>query len=180
MNRRRSLLMTALVLGLSVRMAHAQPAEVQKSAQTEKTITSLLVEKLGQDAAPIRVTVIGDKATLTGQVAQKSTQELAQEVALFVEGIKKVDNQVKVKDEKGLFAGKATKEMADSKLEAAVEKKVKGEIGAHYKQITIECTDGLCAIRGSLPDQARKDLALKTAASVEGVKKVVDLLRIKG
>jgi osmotically-inducible protein OsmY len=33
-------------------------------------------------------------------------------------------------------------------------------------------------VRGTIPDQARKDLALKAAAGVEGVKNVVDLLRV--
>ena len=175
----RLLFITVLAASLAAGLARAQPTDAEKNAKTEKTIAALLVDKLGKDAEPIKVSAIGDKVTLTGQVTQKSTQEIAQEVALSVEGVDKVDNQVKVKDEKGLFHGKAKKEAADSKLENAVEKKVKAEIGAHYKTISIECTEGFCSIRGSVPDQARKDLALKTAASVEGVKKVVDLLKIK-
>ncbi len=170
---------TVCVLAAALVAVPAFADDASANAQKEQALTKLLVDKLGKDAESIRVTVVGDKTTLTGQVADRSTQELAQEVALYA-GAKKVDNQVSAKDAKGILGGKAKKEMADSKVEHAVESKVKAEIGSHYKEITIECTGGVCAIRGTLPDQARKDLALKSASGVEGVTKVVDLLRVKG
>jgi osmotically-inducible protein OsmY len=35
------------------------------------------------------------------------------------------------------------------------------------------------SLRGPVPDQARLDLALKAARQVKGVRKVVDLLKLK-
>ena len=70
--------------------------------------------------------------------------------------------------------------MADNKIEKAVRSKVKGEIGDPAKTVQIECTGDTCSMRGTLPDQTRKDLAMKAAAGVEGVKNIVDLVRIKG
>ena len=127
------------------------------------------------------VTIVGDKTTLTGQVGNRGTQELADEVLMYA-GVakKKIDNQVKAKDEKGLFSGKSKKEMADYKIEKEVRSKVKGEVGDHAKALTIECTNDTCSMRGTLPDQGRKDLAMKAAAGVEGVKHIVDLVRLKG
>ena len=163
---------------LAAALAAVPVFAAETNAQKEQGLAKLLVDKLGKDAESIRVTIVDEKTTLTGQVIERSTPDLAQEVALYF-GAKKVDNQIKVKDDKGLLGGKTKKEMEDSKLERAVESKVKGEIGAHSKEISIECTAGACSVRGTLPDQARKDLALKSAAGVEGVKKVVDLVRIK-
>ena len=181
-------LRSAVITGLAIlavlvmvgNPALAQSPDAKKNADMEKTIAALLVDKLGPDAQSIRVTVVGDKVTLTGQVTERSTQEIADDVAMFVDGVKKVDNQVKATKNPSFGTEKMKKEMADSELERAVEKKVKGELGAHYKTISIECTAGVCSISGIVPDQARLDLAVKTASSVEGAKKIVALLKIKG
>ncbi|HTR03782.1 MAG TPA: BON domain-containing protein [Thermoanaerobaculia bacterium] len=165
-----------LALALAALPAHAADAKTS-TADKEAALTKLLVEKLGKDAEPIHVTIVGEKTTLTGEVTLRATQELADEVLKYA-GVGKIDNQVKAKNEKGLFEGKTKKEMADTKIEKAVRSKVKGEVGAHYKTIYVECTGSTCSVRGTLPDQARKDLALKAAAGVEGVKNVVDLVKI--
>lgn len=156
----------------------ALASDAKTVADKEATIAKLLVEKLGKDAEPVHVTIVGEKTTLTGEVTLRATQELADEVLKYA-GVKKIDNQIKAKNEKGLFEGKTKTEMADTKIEKAVRSKVKGEVGSHYKQLQIECTGESCSVRGTLPDQARKDLALKTAAGVEGVKHVIDLVRVK-
>ncbi len=164
-------------LCLSAALVSLTAFAAETTAQKEAALAKLLVEKLGKDAEPIHVTIVGEKTTLTGEVTLRATQELADEVLMYA-GVKKIDNQVKARNEKGLFEGKTKKEMADSKIEKAVRSKVKGEVGAHYKGLNIECTGETCSVRGTLPDQARKDLALKAAAGVEGVKNVVDLVKV--
>lgn len=168
----------ACILAAALAAVPAFASDATSVADKEAAIAKMLVDKLGPDAAPIKVAIVGDKTTLVGQVQLRATQELADEVLKYA-GVKKIDNQIKAKNEKGLFEGKTKKEMADNKIEQAVRSKVKGEVGAHYKQLQIECTGETCSVRGTLPDQARKDLALKTAAGVEGVKHVVDLVRVK-
>jgi osmotically-inducible protein OsmY len=169
---------TALLACLLAAAFAASPATAaETTAEKEAALGKLLVDKLGPDAAPIKVAIVGDKTTLIGQVQMRSTQELADEVLKYA-GVTKIDNQVKAKNEKGLFSGKTEKEIADNKLEQTVRSKVKGEVGSHYKELQIECTGDSCSVRGTLPDQSRKDLALKTAAGVYGVKRVIDLVRI--
>ncbi len=170
-----ALLATAILAGTGAFAADPAPS----NAERQTKLKALLVEKLGKDADTINVTVVDAKVTLTGQVADRATQELSVEVVKYADDKAKIDNQLKSTSEKSIGKGKAEDEMADSKLENAVEKKVKGELGAHHKGVSIECTGGTCSVRGNVPDQARKDLALKTAAGVPGVKKVVDLLRVK-
>ncbi len=158
----------------------APPDAATSNAEKEKKLTSLLVDKLGKDAETIHVTVVGEKITLTGQVADRGTQELSVEVVKYDDPKAKIDNQLKCTAEKSLGKGKTEDEIADNKVEKKVRETVKGELGKNYKPVNIECTAGTCTVRGTVPDQARKDIALKAAAGVEGVKKVVDLLRVKG
>ena len=167
-----------LACALAAGAAFAAPAAT--NADKEKNLTALLVDKLGKDAETIHVTVVDQKVTLTGQVAERATQELAVEVVKYADAKAKIDNQVKATSEKSLVKGKTGDEMADNKVERHVREKVKGELGKSYKPVNIECTGGTCTVRGTVPDQARKDIALKAAGGVEGVKKVVDLLRVKG
>jgi osmotically-inducible protein OsmY len=167
----------ALLLGGT---AFAADKPAASNADKEKKLAALLVDKLGKDAETIHVTVVAEKVTLTGEVADRGTQELSVEVVKYADTKAKIDNQLKCTSEKSLTGGKTEDEMADSKLEKHVRGKVKDELGKNYKPVYIECTGGTCTVRGTVPDQARKDIALKTTAGVEGVKKVVDLLRIKG
>jgi osmotically-inducible protein OsmY len=171
------IILTACVLAALAAVPALAADAKAANADKEAALTKLLNEKLGPDAATIHVTVVGEKTTLTGEVTLRATQELADEVLKYAD-VKKIDNQVKAKNEKGLFEGKTKKEMADDKLEKAVRSKVKGEVGAHYKGLDVECTGSTCSVRGTLPDQTRKDLALKAAGSIEGVKTVVDLVKI--
>jgi osmotically-inducible protein OsmY len=171
-------LLTGTAMAALLSFTAAAPA-AETNADKEASLQKLLVEKLGKDAAPIHVTIVGEKTTLTGEVVLRATQELADEVLKYA-GVKKIDNQIKAKDEKGLLSGKTGREFNDAKLEKEVGSKVKGEVGStHYKELTIECVGETCSVRGTLPDQGRKDLALKTAAGVAGVKQVVDLVRLK-
>jgi osmotically-inducible protein OsmY len=171
------IILTICVLAAAIAAAPAFAADAKSVADREASIAKLLVDKLGPDAAPIKVAIVEGKTILTGEVTFRATQELADEVLKYA-GVTKIDNQVKAKNEKGLFDGKMKKEMADDKIEKAVRSKVQGEVGAYYKEVRIECTGATCSVRGTLPDQARKDLALKAATGVEGVKNVVDLLRV--
>ena len=156
------------------------------AASLEQQVATMLVNKLGPDAATIRVVVDNKgKVMLIGTCAKRSTQELAKEVALFVPGVKKVQNKVEfvpVATAEGNAAEQAVAttgdEASDSGLETSVKYQLNREIGKTAWKIEVEAVEGVVALRGTVPDQARYDVALKTAASVKGVKQVIDLLRI--
>ena len=52
------------------------------------------------------------------------------------------------------------------------------QIGKYSKTVEVEAADGAVSLRGSVPDAARKKIAVDTATKVKGVKKVVDLITI--
>lgn len=182
-------IMLAAVAGWTAAWAGQEQAATSHDAAAtlEQKVTTMLKDKLGEDAATIRVAVDNrGKAILVGTATRRSTQELAEEVALFVPGIEKVENKVEYVPTAASDANVAEQavattgdEASDSGLETSVKYQLKREIGKTAWKIEVEAVEGVVSLRGTVPDQARYDTALKTATAVKGVKQVIDLLRIE-
>lgn len=142
-------------------------------------ISAKLVEAFGDDAKAITVAVADGKATLTGKVTARSTQELAEQVALYFPEVKDVDNKLEAEKDRGLGKGQLKDEAIDAALESAAKGALAKEIGEHAKDVKIEVAGGVVALSGTVPDAARHKLATDAIAKVKDVTKVVDLLRIK-
>ena len=177
-----SLLMGALSVAW---LLSASPAAAEAKADTVSTevseailansVKARLIDKLGADALHISVSVSGETATLTGEVTKSPSQGLAQEVALSIVGIKKVDNKVTVKNAEGAVAASEA-----SVKNVALEMKVKGmlltEVGTHALAIEVEAVDGVVSLRGKLGNPDASKAAVKKTRAVKGVKSVVNLL----
>jgi osmotically-inducible protein OsmY len=154
--------------------SEAVPAEVSE-ALNATSVKAKLIDKLGADALRITVSVSGETATLTGEVAKSPSQGLAEQVALSVEGIKKVDNKVTVKEAAGPLAASEA-----SVKNVALEMKVKSvlltEIGKNALKIEVEVVDGVVSLRGKLDNPETSKAAIRKTRSIKGVKKVIDLL----
>jgi osmotically-inducible protein OsmY len=70
-------------------------------------------------------------------------------------------------------------EVQDAILEARLKKSLLAEIGRYALDVEIESSGGVVSLRGTLPDQERKTLALRTVEKASGVKKVIDLLHVR-
>jgi osmotically-inducible protein OsmY len=154
--------------------SEALSPEVSEAIQAT-SVRAKLIDKLGADALRISVSVAGETATLTGEVTKSPSQGLAEEVALSIQGIKKVDNKVTVKDAAGPVAASEA-----SVKNVALEMKVKGilltEIGKNALKIEVEVVDGVVSLRGKLDNPEASKAAIAKTRSIEGVKKVVNLL----
>src|ERR1044071_8445414 len=62
-------------------------------ARLEKEVRLALLEKLGEDVLGVTVDAAGGRVLLAGAVDERSTQELAEEVAKSVPGGRRVDNR---------------------------------------------------------------------------------------
>jgi osmotically-inducible protein OsmY len=154
--------------------SEAVPTEVSDALHAT-SVKAKLIDKLGADALRITVSVSGETATLTGEVAKSPSQGLAEQVALSVKGIKKVDNKVTVKEAAGPVAASEA-----SVKNVALEMKVKGilltEIGTNALKIEVEVVDGVVSLRGKLDNPETSKAAIAKTRSINGVKKVVNLL----
>lgn len=144
-------------------------------ALTELAVREKLVEKLGVDALRIGVRFSGETATLTGNVGKAASKGLAEEVALAVKGVRKVDNKVTHATSDG-----AVEKGEDAVKDAALEIKVKGillgEIGTNALKIEVEVAAGVVSLRGKLDKPETSKAALEKVRATKGVKKVVNLL----
>ncbi len=160
---------------------HEQKGEQDPNYAKELEIRDLMLEKGGESALGIKVRVDRDTAILTGEVPTRAAQELAEEVAKSVDGIEKVDNRLQIKPPAGAPSTphSVEQEVADAKLESRVKRELGDEIGKWAKEIEVEATDGVVSLRGTLPDANRKQLALDTAGKTKGVRRVIDLIKVK-
>jgi len=133
----------------------------------------------GTDAKNIEVRVEGSKAILTGSASERSTQELAEEVALSVPGITSVDNQIS--GPKPGMLEKIRVEAVDAALEASVKSALGREAATEEaRALEVEACDGVVSLRGTLPSSDDVKAAVQVAEGVEGVRKVIDLAEVKG
>lgn len=131
----------------------------------------------GEDAKQIEVKIEGSTATLTGTVSERSTQELAEEVARSIPGVTAVNNQLAGPRAQGL--DKLRTEVADAALEMSVKGALARDAGASVADaLEIEAADGVVSLRGAVNDGNTRSRALEVATRVEGVRKVVDLIEV--
>lgn len=168
-----AVLAVALVASVPTLLAAPSPADVESKVATK------LVEAFGDDAKTIRVTYFEGKAILTGKVVERSTQELAEQVALFFSEISTVDNQLRAEKDRTLMEGQLQDEGMDAALESEAKATLASEIGSHAKDVNVEAVGGVVALRGTVPDEARRKLALDSLAKLTYVTKVIDLLRLR-
>lgn len=183
MRNRRFCLAAMILLLLAGAMTGAQAQSQGEQDETllrEIEIRDALLEKVGNDAVGIRVTVDGKKAILTGKVPTRSAQELSEEVARSIAGIKSVDNRLKVVPPSGQPDSQDVgEELSDAKLETKVKRHLYSELGKRARKIEVEVTDGVVSLRGQVPDESRKQIALDTTRKTAGVKEVIDLLKVE-
>ena len=152
----------------------AVPVEVSEALKA-LSIQSKLIDKLGADALRITVHVSGGTATLTGEVAKKSSQKLAAEVARSVEGIQKVDNQVTQANPPAALPN-AEANVKDAILLTRVKTILLTDIGVSALKIDVDVTNGVVSLRGKLGNAEINEEAMRKTRSIKGVAKVINLL----
>ncbi|WP_339489201.1 BON domain-containing protein [Pseudomonas sp. EL_65y_Pfl2_R95] len=120
-------------------------------------------------------------ATLTGTVESSVERDLAEQVALSIKGISKVDNQLKI-DDKVKPAGKDSQALAsrldDAGITATVKSKLLWNTNTEGLDISVKTEEGSVTLSGNAQTPAAKELAGRLAANTEGVREVFNHLSI--
>jgi osmotically-inducible protein OsmY len=131
----------------------------------------------GDDAKGIEVRVEGSTATLSGTVSERSTQELAEEVARSVPGVTSVENRISGPQSKGL--GKLRDEALDATLEMAVKHAIVRDVGSGTAQaLEVEACDGVVSLRGKVLDRDTAKRVREAAERADGARRVIDLIDV--
>jgi osmotically-inducible protein OsmY len=141
-----------------------------------------LLQKLGVDGARVEVEAVGGRVRLAGEVRQRATAELAEQVASGVEGVVAVRNEIEVAAAEGgriaTLVAEAERELADAALETRVRLALVDRLGSDGFRIGTEAAGGVVTLE--LPaelERGRRRDAVRTAGRVDGVRRVVALVR---
>jgi osmotically-inducible protein OsmY len=152
--------------------------DVRQEAQLSTTYT--LNPYLRADN--LKVNVKNGKATLTGVVPESVNKELAEAIALGVDGIKEVDNQIKVISHSTDFQSNLMNGYADAIDDATITAKVKSKLlWSRYTEglkINVSTKSGRVTLTGTADGTAAKELAERLAMHTRGVVSVNNALVI--
>lgn len=170
------LLGTVLISGSTKTMA----AENQSDWTTTLNVKLALLNKLGTDSLHIDVDSSGGDVMLKGMVHKRETRELAETVAESVDGVKSVNNEIKLEAKEndpnkvGAAVGEAESEVKDAMLETKIRLALGDKMGSDGFRVGTEAASGVVTLEFD-PDfpEARRQEASKVVKGVKGVTKVV-------
>ncbi len=138
---------------------------------------------LNRHLSPFKLGVVVKQgtATLTGAVENEVDRDLAAQIAADVDGISKVDNQLKV-DEKLAEQMPARQSLAqrfdDATLTATIKSKLLWNTSTRDLHGTVETQDGVVTLKGKALTADAKQLAGSLAGNTEGVYQVNNLISL--
>jgi len=158
----------------------ALAADSQADWVTTLNVKLALLDKLGTDSLHVEVDANAGALTLKGTVEKRETRELAESVAKSVEGVKRVDNEVRLEasvanpSKVGVAAGEAEAEVKDALLATRIRLALGNKLGSDGFRIGTEVANGVVTLAFH-PEfaKAQRSAAIKVVEGVEGVTKVI-------
>lgn len=161
--------------------AYGLSGEITEARQESQILTTYMLSR-HLDAGDLDVSVDGGVATLTGKVNEDVSKELAQQIALSVDGVEEVDNQIKVdaNHERSNSSGERSyRELVeDSSITAAVKSKLLWSKHAQGMSANVDTTSGKVTLTGSADSAATKEMAGLLAGNTHGVTEVDNQLLV--
>ena len=124
-------------------------------------------------ANDLKVSVHDGKATLSGKVDESVSKDLAKQIALGVDGIKEVDNQIVVEDGYAAPANSSERSYGDmvddSMTTAAVKSKLIWSKYSDGLATDVDTKSGKVTLSGTADSKASRDVAGRLAKNTRGV-----------
>lgn len=178
------LLATSAALMLSLTTLASQAADGQLAAQLaaarqEGSIWTAFALNRHLNPFKLDIEVEAGEATLTGKVENAVQKDLAEQVALSIEGIDAVDNRIEVAGEaaSGNPPG-LVQRLEDASLAATVKSKLLWNSNTRGLDIQVKSETGAITLSGRAQTPAAKELAGQLAANTDGVREVFNHLSI--
>jgi hyperosmotically inducible protein len=183
---RKSILASAIalaILGTSAAASAETMSQDVVNARQETQIWTTYALSPYLRANDLKVSVDSGKATLTGNVEEGVNKDLAKQIALGVDGIKSVDNQIVVQSDyvapKRSAARTYGESMDDAGISAAVKSKLVWSKYTDGMTTEVETKSGKVTLRGTADSAASKEHAKSLAMDTRGVVSVDDQLMVK-
>ena len=122
--------------------------------------------------------VAGSNASLVGKAGSVAERDLAEQIAMSVDGITHVDNLIGLTDAipSRLSNGNTRfrQKVDDATITASIRSKLLWRAQTSGLDINVITTDGAVRVDGSVYDAKQKDLVIRAAADTAGVRTVQD------
>lgn len=195
---------TLSVLAVSIAAASAAPVAFSEGMKTdgmskeeshyfsngwrEGKIEAAVIFNENLSPFEIDVEVNGNTAHLVGTVGSEIDKNLAEQVALGVEGITEVKNELKVNpdvdeaesSERHTKDSEFVRSVKDATLTAQVKMKLLGNESVSGLDIDVDTDNEVVTLKGAVPTDAVKQLAEKVASNTENVREVRNQLTVSG
>lgn len=126
------------------------------------------------------------RAILTGTVESDVDRELAEQVALGIDGINAVDNRLIVKQtndqarqDVGDTGSAVSQKLDDMATTAAVKSKLLANQSTHGLAIDVDTVNNVVSIQGNVESTAEKQLVEQIAKNTDGVREVKNRLKVE-
>ena len=180
---RRTILATMILAGtMLVGGSAANAATTDADWSMTLKVKLALLEKLGKDSLHMDVDAMAGALTLKGTVDKRETRELAETVAKTVEGVKSVNNEVRLEasvanpNKTGVAVGEAEAEVKDAMLSTKIRLALGDKMGSDGFKIGTEVANGVVTLEFAKDfATARRDEARGVAKAVTGVTKVISV-----
>ncbi|MBP8237403.1 MAG: BON domain-containing protein [Pseudomonas sp.] len=175
---------TAGLIGLAPFAAYAAQSDTSRElieARQEGSIWTAFALNRHLNPFTIDVDVENGSAKLTGKVETDVERDLAEQIALGIDGVKEVDNQLTLDP---AFEAKASTEPSlsqrfdDATLAATVKSKLLWNSNTEGLDIKVSAANGTVSLTGSAQSAEAKELAGRLAANTDGVREVNNLLSV--
>lgn len=177
-----SALTLAMLIGATPLVAHAAETELEQqlvSARQEGSIWTAFALNRHLNPFKLSIDVKDGRATLSGHVESDVQKDLAEQVALSVEGIDSVDNRIEV--DPAISEGNPpslVQRLDDATLAATVKSKLLWNSNTRGLDIQVRSENGAITLIGNAQTPAAKELAGQLAENTEGVSEVFNHLSI--
>jgi hyperosmotically inducible protein len=183
---RNSLLASGITLALAATsgaaVAGTTSQEVTEARQETQIWTTYALSPYLR-ANDLKVSVHDGKATLTGKVEESVSKELAEQIALGVNGVKDVDNQIVIQPDYTPPAKSAERSFGEVVDDATITSQVKSKLvwskNSEGMSTNVTTKRGKVSLMGTADSAAAKDLASRLAMNTPGVVSVDNQLVVK-
>lgn len=179
-----ALAISLAMLGSTGSLAEGKPpsSDVTDARQSSQIWTTYALNR-HLKAHDLEVSVKDGIATLTGKVDEDVSKELAEQIALNVDGIKKVDNQIEVDSE--YKPTKASGERSygevieDASITTIVKSKMLWSKHAQGLSANVDTKSGKVTLTGTADTAEAKEIAGLLASNTHGVNAVQNNLKVE-
>ncbi|HEC52121.1 hypothetical protein LCGC14_0180270 [marine sediment metagenome] len=173
---------TASLMGIMPLAAHADDGDMAEARQEGSVWTAIALNR-HLNPFEIDVDVENGVAKLTGEVENDVDRDLAEEVAMSIDGVTKVDNQLTVNPDvetKKSADGEQTlsQSFSSATTTATIKSKLLWNSNTEGLDVNVTTKNGVVNLSGTAQSEAAKDLAGMLAKDTDGVRRVDNEIRV--